>query len=174
MSRAGESGLEKDLLPPLGEDLDFLGLIWGVDHALHRASKSMETIVGVTGPQRLVIRIVGRFPGIPAGHLARLLRVHPSTLTGVLKRLQGRGLLRRRSDPRDGRRRLLGLTDKGRIFDVETPGTIEAAIRRVLDVTPQDRLQAAREVLNSIAAALGERDSGGARTALSENGLRWH
>jgi DNA-binding MarR family transcriptional regulator len=40
--------------------------------------------VGVTGPQRLVLRVVGLFPGMSAGELATVLRVHPSTLTGVL------------------------------------------------------------------------------------------
>jgi hypothetical protein len=71
---------EPSRTPELGEALDFLRLIWAVDHGLHRASKRTETELGVTGPQRLVLRIVGRFPGIPAGHLAQLLHVHPSTL----------------------------------------------------------------------------------------------
>src|SRR5438132_8459125 len=35
---------------------------------------------------RLVMRIVGRFPGIAAGRVAQILHVHPSTLTGILKR----------------------------------------------------------------------------------------
>ena len=50
--------------------------------------KRMEQRSGVTGPQRLVLRVVGLFPGISAGALARLLHVHPSTLTGVLHRLR--------------------------------------------------------------------------------------
>src|SRR2546421_7190843 len=51
----------------------------------------------LTGPQRLVMRIVGRFPGIAAGRVAQILHVHPSTLTGILKRLEARGLLQRRA-----------------------------------------------------------------------------
>ena len=112
--------------PALGEVLDFMRVIWEVSHALERTSRRMESTLGVTGPQRLVIRLVGRFPGIPAGHLARLLHVHPSTLTGIVKRLESQGLVRRRPDPRDRRRSLLGLTDKGRTLDVET----EVAIAR--------------------------------------------
>ena len=124
--------MDRSSLPALGEVLDFMRLIWQVDHALQRTSKRMATTLGVTGPQRLVLRIVGMLPGIPAGHLARLLHVHPSTLTGVLKRLERRGLIRRRSDARDGRRFLLGLTERGRRFDVEAEGTVEADRKSVV------------------------------------------
>jgi hypothetical protein len=55
--------------PRLGEVLDFLRLIWAVDHALQTASKAMRSAIGVTGPQRLVVRIVARFPGMPAGQI---------------------------------------------------------------------------------------------------------
>lgn len=142
-------------LPELGPVLDFMRLIWEVDHALQRTSRRMEVRMGVTGPQRLVLRIVGRFPGIPAGHLAQLLHLHPSTLTGILQRLERQGLLRRRSDPRDGRRILVGLTEKGRAFDVATEGTVESAIRDVLNETSPQKIRAAREVFSSIAKALG-------------------
>lgn len=138
----------------LGEVLDFLRLLWAVDHALQRKSKRMEATLGVTGPQRLVIRIVGRFPGMVAGDLARALHVHPSTLTGVLQRLEGRGLIRRRSDPDDARRSLLWLTAKGSKFDVEIEGTVEAATSGALASFSPEVLRDTRGVLQSIADAL--------------------
>ncbi len=151
--------LDRPPLPALGEVLDFMRLLWEVDHALQRTSKRMETTLGVTGPQRLVLRIVGRFPGLPAGHLAKLLHVHPSTLTGILKRLERQGLMRRRVDPRDGRRLLLSLTEKGRDFDVETEGTVEAAIQHALEQAPPQRIEAARALLASIAETLANLES---------------
>jgi DNA-binding MarR family transcriptional regulator len=144
--------------PDLGEVLDFMRLIWAVDHALQRRSKWMATDLGVTGPQRLVLRIIGRFPGIPAVHLAKLLYVHPSTLSGILKRLQRQGLVRRRLDPRDARRFLLSLTDKGRLLDVETEGTIEATVQRVLKQAKASQIEAAGGLLRSLAESLGALD----------------
>jgi DNA-binding MarR family transcriptional regulator len=131
-------------------------LIWAVDHALQRASKQMERTIGVTGPQRLVLRIVGRFPGVSAGDLARLLHLHPSTLTGIVARLEKQGSIRRRSDPRDRRRISLGLTNRGRSFDVAAEGTIEAAVSRVLAGVSAEKIRATREVLLAIADALDE------------------
>jgi DNA-binding MarR family transcriptional regulator len=141
---------------PLGDVLEFLRVIWQVDHALQRTSKQMGAALGVTGPQRLVLRIVGRFPGIPAGQLANVLHLHPSTLTGVLKRLERQGLLRRRPDPNDARRSLLGLTGRGREFDVDSSGTVEAHVARVLGRTAAHKVRATRELLAEIAVALSQ------------------
>jgi DNA-binding MarR family transcriptional regulator len=138
----------------LGDVLDFLRLLWALDHALQRRSKQMRATLGVTGPQRFVIRIVGRFPGIPAGKLAEILHVHPSTLTGILERLERRGWIQRRSDPRDRRRSLLGLTAKGRRLDVDLEGTVEAAVRAVLSAIPPRKKQATAEVLRRLAGSL--------------------
>jgi DNA-binding MarR family transcriptional regulator len=141
--------------PDLGEVLEFMRVIWSVDHALQMASKRMASTLGVTGPQRLVLRIVGRFPGIPAGHLARVLHLHPSTLTGIIRRMSKRGLIRRRGDPRDGRRLLLSLTRAGRRFDVSQAGTIEAGIERALGRASRVKIGAALEVLVAVREALG-------------------
>ena len=138
----------------LGEVLDFMKLLWAVDHGLQSTSKRMEAKMGVTGPQRLVIRIVGRYPGISAGQLAEIMQLHPSTLTGVLKRLQERGIIERRADPKDGRRALLGLTARGRELDSLRTGTVEAAVRQALKTMPRRKLEAAQDVLAAVAEAL--------------------
>ena len=138
----------------LGDVLDFMRVMWAVEHALQRGSKRMESKQGVTGPQRLVIRVVGKFPRLTAGRLATLLHLHPSTLTGVLKRLERQGLLRRHADPVDARRSLLELTRKGERFNEDKHGAIEGAVRRALRSAPRERRDAAREMLGTIARAL--------------------
>jgi DNA-binding MarR family transcriptional regulator len=154
MSPAAAAAL-RSAPPPLGEVLDFMRLMWALDHALQKASKTMKTRVGVTGPQRLAIRLIARFPGMPAGQLAALLHVHPSTLTGILRRLERQGLVRRRPDPRDGRRAFLGITEKGRRVDEAVQGTVEAAVQRVIEGAPRQTIEHAREVLAELADALG-------------------
>jgi DNA-binding MarR family transcriptional regulator len=141
---------------PLGEVLEFMRLLWAVDHGLQSNSKRMESSLGVTGPQRLVIRLVGQRPGISAGELASLLHVHPSTLTGVLGRLEARGVVARRADPADKRRALLGLTTKGAKLDKLRSGTVEARVRTTLGRLPAPRVRAARDVLAALAEALDE------------------
>ena len=143
------------LASPIDEVLEFMRLLWAVDHELQSTSKRMELSLGVTGPQRLVVRLVGRFPGITAGRLAGMLHLHPSTLTGILKRLERNGMVKRGSDPRDGRRALLFLTEAGRARDVPSTDTLEAAVQRVLSRMPKARLEGAQEMLTTLAEELG-------------------
>jgi len=138
----------------LGPTLDFLRLLWELDHALQRRSKRMSRELHLTGPQRLVMTIVGRYPGLPAGELAALLHLHPSTLTGILARLEKRGWITRRADPRDGRRALFGLSASGHEIDASHPGDVEAAVRRVLEGAHTKDLEPARRLLRAITAEL--------------------
>jgi DNA-binding MarR family transcriptional regulator len=141
--------------PQLGEVLEFMRLLWAVDHGLQSTSKRMESSLGITGPQRLVLRLVGRFPGITAGNLAQILHVHPSTLTGVLKRLEKRGLLERKADPLDGRKALFALTEAGRTLDIPSTGTVEAAVQRALSKMNRTRIAHTQDVLTALAEELG-------------------
>lgn len=150
-----EQQSEKARGPQLGEVLEFMRLLWAVDHGLQSTSKRMESSLGITGPQRLVLRLVGRFPGITAGNLAHILHVHPSTLTGVLKRLEKRGLLERKSDPLDGRKALFALTDSGRALDIPSTGTVEASVQRVLSRMSRTRILHTQDVLTALAEELG-------------------
>jgi DNA-binding MarR family transcriptional regulator len=148
-------------LPPLGETLEFMRLLWAIDHGLQRRSKRMAATLGLTGPQRLVVRMLGRFPSLSAGQLAHVLHLHPSTLTGILHRLEQRGWLTRQRHPRDARRAVLALSAAGRRIDVEAAGTIEARMKAVLGALPPARVRAARAVLRALAAGLED----GARRA---------
>jgi MarR family transcriptional regulator, organic hydroperoxide resistance regulator len=131
-----------DALP---EVLQFMRLLWGVAHALDRTSKRMNQQLGVTGPQRLVLRVVGLFPGLSAGELAHILHVHPSTLTGVLQRLIEQRLLERTTAESDRRRAQLRLTSKGKRINQVTSGTVEAAVGRALKrASARDRAAAQR------------------------------
>jgi DNA-binding MarR family transcriptional regulator len=152
--RSAVEPLPPEAFPPLGEALEFLRVLWAIDHGLQRHSKHMAAALGITGPQRLVVRVVGRFPGLSAGQLAEILHLHPSTLTGVLRRLVRKGLLTRHQDPRDRRRAVLGLTAAGRRLAVEASGTIESVMKRALGGHPPREAAAARQVLSAVAESL--------------------
>ncbi|MGH9373245.1 MAG: MarR family winged helix-turn-helix transcriptional regulator [Vicinamibacterales bacterium] len=120
----------------------------------------MSATLGVTGPQRLVLRVVGIFPGVSAGGIAGILHVHPSTLTGILHRLVRQKLLARSAHPDDRRRLVLHLTRRGERVNALTSETAEAAVARALQsIGPRDAA-ATRRALTTIAdrlEALGRR-----------------
>jgi len=63
--------------------------------------------------QYAALRGIGEGAASP-GELARLWRVTPAVITGIVDRLEKRGLVRREIDPHDRRRQRLALTETGR------------------------------------------------------------
>jgi len=134
----------------LDPTLDFLRLLWGIENCLQSTSKRMAASIGITGPQRLALRIVTRFPGISPKEVANLLRLHPSTITGVLQRLERKGLLAREPHATDGRRAHLHARPAAAKYTRGSRGTVEAAVARVLGRMPPASVRRARLVLSAI------------------------
>lgn len=138
----------------LGPTLEFMRALWAVSHGLETRSKAMHAEIGITGPQRLVVRVVGRRPGITPSELADLLSLHRSTVTSLVHRLEKAGLLRRMKNPDDGRRYHLHLTAKGLEIDTPRRGTVEHSVGRVLQRQDEEEVARLRSVLFEIAKGL--------------------
>jgi DNA-binding MarR family transcriptional regulator len=144
---------------PLGPALEFLQRLWQFNHALEKLSSQMDKRLGVTAQQRLIVRCVGKYPGMSAGRLASLLHVDPGTVSAALKRMEDKKLIERRVDPRDARRICLGLTAKGRRLDCPIRGTIEGAVERLLDSVPSRNVTVAMSMLMHLTRYLDEETS---------------
>ena len=74
---------------------------------------------GITSTQSDVIRYLLKHQDQPvaAGDLMAQLGLSPSTMAGILKRLELKDLIVRRPDPRDARRSMVDLTDQGRALE---------------------------------------------------------
>jgi MarR family transcriptional regulator, organic hydroperoxide resistance regulator len=140
--------------PVLGVALEFLRQLWAVDHGLAQVSKRMERSHGVTGPQRLAVRIISKRPGIGPAEIAALLHVDRGAATGLLQRLHRKGLVRRTQDTVDARRWHLTLTPAGRRIDRVDRGTIEATVRLVLESSTPAEIAASSRVMVRLAHAL--------------------
>lgn len=145
-------------LQPAGETLQFMQRMWDFVHALDVRSKRMSKLIGVTGPQRLVIRIVGQRPGQTASEIAMILGKHPSTLTGVLARLEARDLIKREIDPEDRRRARFTLTVGGKKINQLNKGTVEAATRRALNRVSPTSINTTLDVVGKLCDELNRND----------------
>ncbi|MDQ3337474.1 MAG: MarR family transcriptional regulator [Myxococcota bacterium] len=132
--------------------------LWALTHALEVRSKKMAKTLGVTGPQRLVIRLIGQTPGLSARDIAQTLGLHPSTLTGILARLETQALIRRTVDGTDRRRAQFDLTTGGKRIDKERKGTVEAAVRRALTRVSPTVIANTAELLELLVVELGRPD----------------
>lgn len=100
-----------------------------------------------------VLRVWG---DMDARSLAGEAGITAATLTGVMKTLEGRCLIKRRSDRHDGRRVLVSLTPKGRkVIDTIMPtfNHHESLVVQALTDSEQDQLAASlRAVLRTVDA----------------------
>lgn len=138
--------------------LRFMRLIWAIDHELERVSKRMEARVGLTVPQRMCLLLIAAQPGILASHLADILHLHRGTLSGIVRRLESSGLIRRVADDHDARRQALTLTSRGAAILRQRTGTFEDAVRQVLARSTTHELAAAERILAGLRTALQEVD----------------
>lgn len=145
---------EPALFARLGSAQALLRRVRSVEQAVAKLQRDERRVLRLDGLERQTLRMVARLPGISAGDLASMVGEHPSTLTRTLDRLERRGLLLRKRDPRDRRRAQLGLTAAGRTLDGKLPEPVQRAAERALAPVSRARVDQTIELLGRIAEAL--------------------
>ena len=122
-------------------DLPFL--LYDVARIMRVQSDQRARARGMTRAQWVVLIWLKRSPGITQNELANLVEVEPISVARLIDRLEGRGLVERRHDPKDRRVRRLHLTTAAQpiLTEIEhyradldalmTAGLDEAALARV-------------------------------------------
>ena len=128
--------------------------IYSAMHAVNKAYMPLLEKIALTYPQYIAMLVLWESDDVTVKELGERLFLDSGTLTPLLKRLEGMGLVRRARDPSDERKVRLSLTDKGKELrrDALTiPGQIAAAMGR-----PADDLKAVRKELRRIRNSLVE------------------
>ncbi|MGJ0484087.1 MAG: MarR family winged helix-turn-helix transcriptional regulator [Methylomicrobium sp.] len=116
----------------------------------------------LTLPQFDVIITLGNTAGMPFKTLGEKTLITKGTLTGVITRLEDKGLVQRFASEKDGRSQLIRLTAAGNaLFERSFPEHLQYIGRLFKDYSPQDisDLEAALVRLGeSVAAARSEGD----------------
>ena len=94
--------------------------------AFERYSSAHIQGLGLTPPQFDVIATLGNTPGMTFRELGERTLITKGTLTGVVDRLEAKGLVSRRNCPDDGRATLVLLTRRGdRVFNDAFPAHVD-------------------------------------------------
>lgn len=89
-----------------------------ITRALDISSRHLATQHQLTAPQLVCLRQLQASGPLTPGHLARASCLSQATITGILNRLEARGVVERQRDPTDKRRVVVHLTEAGqRLLD---------------------------------------------------------
>ncbi|MFD9046377.1 MarR family winged helix-turn-helix transcriptional regulator [Streptomyces zaomyceticus] len=92
----------------------------------------------LTGAQARVLGLLSLEP-LPMRHIAQKLKCEPSNITGIVDRLEARGLVERRPDPADRRVKLAAPTEAGRTTARHLRDSLDFAREPLGELTEAER-----------------------------------
>src|ERR1700686_2942514 len=92
-------------------DHDFLFLLYDVARVMRNRADQRARARGMTRAQWVILARLERQPGMSQNEMAGVVEVEPITIARLVDRLEARGLVERKADPKDRRVWRLHLTD---------------------------------------------------------------
>ncbi|MED5611209.1 MULTISPECIES: MarR family winged helix-turn-helix transcriptional regulator [Pseudomonas] len=120
----------KDACESLKLDNQLCFALYSTSLQMTKVYKPLLQELGLTYPQYIAMLVLWERDGITVGEISARMLTDPGSLTPLLKRLEGEGLITRKRSASDERVVELRLTDKGRALQRQAeriPGCILAA-----------------------------------------------
>lgn len=137
---------------PLDDQLCFS--LYGASIAMNRVYKPMLDRLGLTYPQYLVLHVLWEEDGRTIGVIADRLALESSTITPLVKRLEGAGMVVRERSPGDERHVHVRLTEQGQAMRAESVCLADAVFARTgMTVTDVQALTAKVQMLRQALSA---------------------
>lgn len=97
-----------------------------------------------------VLLVLWQEDGLQAAELARRAGLEPSTMTGLLDKLEKQKLIERRADPDDRRAVRIHLTKDGCRLERTVRAVVDMALERALEGIDAGELETVRQVLRKL------------------------
>jgi len=137
------------------EIADVLDNLRRVFKVVHRYSKRAEKVGGMTGPQVWAMKVLAESAPIRVTDLARRMYLHPSTVVGILDRLEQHAQVTRTRSEKDHRVVTVSLTEKGRETVSKVPQIAQGLLLKGLKDLSDGDLQTTSEGLRRLVEILG-------------------
>jgi DNA-binding MarR family transcriptional regulator len=118
--------------------------------ALQNYSHEVSHRYGITGPQLWVLKTVFKDGGLPLGELSQKMYLHPSTITGVVNRLEKKGYVSRDRDQEDRRVVMVQLTPKGKRLVKRAPNPVQGKMLHGLRQLRKEKLEFIHESVQTL------------------------
>ena len=129
-----------------------------VFQVVHDKSKQAKRDTGITGPQLWTIKVIGDLAPVRVSDLAARLYLNPSTVVGILDRLESRGLVQRNRSDDDRRVVNVQLTDPGKELLVRAPEVASGLLVKGLEALTSKELKNIEGGLDRLVSILGAQE----------------
>lgn len=119
--------------------------------AIQDYSQEVSASFGITGPQLWALKTISEYESLPLGELGRKMYLHPSTVTGVVDRLEAKGYVLRDRDREDRRVVNVRLTDKGKDLAKKAPNPVQGKMIYGLRNLESEELRVIYESMKKLA-----------------------
>ncbi|MFJ6214678.1 MarR family winged helix-turn-helix transcriptional regulator [Streptomyces sp. NPDC092296] len=106
--------------------LEVVDLMARLVSVFHKEYDEAAAARSLTGAQAKVLALLRRGP-LPMRRIAQTMSCEPSNITGIVDRLEARGLVTREADPQDRRVKLVAVTEAGRTASEELRESLDFA-----------------------------------------------
>ena len=115
--------------------------------AIENYSREVSREYGITGPQLWALKTISQNENLSLSELGKGMFLHPSTITGLVDRLEKRGFVLRKRDREDRRVINIQLTAKGATLVKKSPNPIQGRMIHGLRRLKREELHA---IFNSL------------------------
>ena len=138
-----------------GKVADIIDNIRRVFQVVNEQSKQAEKETGITGPQLWAIKTIAQHGPIKGAELARRMYLHPTTIVGILDRLEARGLITKTRSKVDRRIVEVELTEQGRSLVANAPEVVQGMLVQGLETLTAEKLLRISDGLDELVGILG-------------------
>lgn len=122
---------------PQQYDLRILRALRRITRSIALHSRQLAAVSHITAPQLMCLRAVIAGGPMTATAISREIHVSPSTVVGILDRLEDKGLIRRERGREDRRIVFVTATEGGRTLAAEAPSPLQKHLADGLNALPE-------------------------------------
>lgn len=141
-------------LVAVNDSLRILQSIRRIAQCIGQHSKRLSSTHNITAPQLVALMAIAQLGQVTLRAIGRAIQLSPSTVVGIVDRLEEKGLVRRERDTKDRRNVFVSVTVAGQLVVANAPSALPEGFSVALGALPEPDRQTLMVALEQLALML--------------------
>ncbi len=141
-------------LVAVNDSIRILQSVRRIAQCVEHHSKRLAATHNITSPQLVALLAIAEMGPSTLKSIGRAIQLSPSTVVGIVDRLEEKGLVQRERDTRDRRNVFVAVTVAGQLVLANAPSALPNGFGSALGALPEDDRQALVVTLEQFASLL--------------------